>query len=307
MKTIQTLNFHPGTNEELLPGFESEFPYLASNAELDKYPDRSAPWHWHKAVELFYMESGTLEYDTPRRKMTFPAGSGGFLNSNVLHMTRALSQTEETIQLLHIFDTALISQGPGSRIEKIYILPITASPRLDLCALRPDDPAQAKLLHLIKDAFLLSENDAGYEIRLRNALSEIWLGLFALLSPVFDQQEAYDRNDQRLKTMLIYIHEHFAEPITVPELAAVACLSERECFRLFHSYLHTTPVKYIQSFRLQEACRLLRSGQDPVTEIGHACGFDNSSYFSKIFHRCQGCTPREYRRKWQDRYNICQK
>lgn len=66
MKNVYKLEFHSGSKEELLPDFESEFPYIASNAELDKYVGRSAPWHWHKAVELFYMESGTLEYYTPK-------------------------------------------------------------------------------------------------------------------------------------------------------------------------------------------------------------------------------------------------
>lgn len=63
-----------------------DFPYIASYAELDKYEGVTAPWHWHPAVELFYMESGTLEYTTPTGKWVFPAGSGGLVNSNVLHI-----------------------------------------------------------------------------------------------------------------------------------------------------------------------------------------------------------------------------
>lgn len=45
MKNRYKLEFHAGSKEELLPDFESEFPYIASNAELDKYIGRSAPWH----------------------------------------------------------------------------------------------------------------------------------------------------------------------------------------------------------------------------------------------------------------------
>ena len=75
MKNIQKLEFHAGSKEELLPDFEPEFPYIASNAELDQYADHSAPWHWHKAIELFYMESGEL---------SFPSGFGGFINSSML-------------------------------------------------------------------------------------------------------------------------------------------------------------------------------------------------------------------------------
>ena len=67
------------------------------------------------------MESGSIEYDTPGGKLLFPAGSGGIVNSNVLHMTKAISQREKNIQLLHIFDVSLLAGEHGSRIEQKYI------------------------------------------------------------------------------------------------------------------------------------------------------------------------------------------
>ena len=119
MKNIHSIEFYTGSKEELLPGFEKDFPYIASRAELDKYIGHYVPWHWHKTVELFYMESGSIEYDTPGGKLLFPAGSGGIVNSNVLHMTKAISQKEKNIQLLHIFDVSLLAGEQGSRIEPL--------------------------------------------------------------------------------------------------------------------------------------------------------------------------------------------
>ncbi len=109
MKNIHSITFYTGSKEELLPDFANDFPYIASRAELDKYIEHYVPWHWHKAVELFYMESGSLEYYTPKGKRLFPAGSGGMVNSNILHMTRPIAQTEKNIQLLHIFDASLLA------------------------------------------------------------------------------------------------------------------------------------------------------------------------------------------------------
>lgn len=229
------------------------------------------------------------------------------INSNVLHMTKAVSRTEKNIQRLHIFDTALISGNYGSKIEKKYVMPITANPQIEIYAFHPDNFIHADILDLIKQTFTLCENDIGYEIKIREALSQIWLKLYELFSASCDGKGTYNKNDERLKKMLIYIHKHFADKIAVSELAAVACLSERECFRLFQSYLHTTPTKYIQSYRLQEACEMLINGQDTITDIGHACGLGNSSYFSKIFREYQNCTPIEYRKKWQDSHILCPK
>ena len=76
MKNIQSIEFYAGSKEEKLPDFMSDFPYIATRAELDHYAGGLVPWHWHKTVELFYMESGVLEYNTPKQKLVFPAGSG---------------------------------------------------------------------------------------------------------------------------------------------------------------------------------------------------------------------------------------
>ena len=60
MEVVRRIQFHAGTREELLPGFSPEFPYISTRAEIDRYEKRFVPWHWHRAVELFYMQSGTL-------------------------------------------------------------------------------------------------------------------------------------------------------------------------------------------------------------------------------------------------------
>ena len=128
MINVQSIEFYTGSQEEVLPGFSSDFPYIASRAKLDRYVERSVPWHWHRTVELFYVESGSVEYYTPGGKIQFPKGSGGLVNANVIHMTKAMPQTEETIQLLHIFDVSLLAGERGSRIENRYITPVAMAP-----------------------------------------------------------------------------------------------------------------------------------------------------------------------------------
>lgn len=303
MKNIYSIEFHTGSKEELLPDFASDYPYIASRVELDQHIGRYTPWHWHKAVELFYMESGSLEYHTPGGKLLFPAGSGGMVNSNVLHMTKAISQTEKNIQLLHIFDVSLLAGEQGSRIEQKYITPVTAAPQIEIIPLFPDNKAEEKILQLIMEAFHFSNDEFGYEVKLREALSEIWLMLFELSRPMREKKSKHSKSNDKIKMMMIYIHEHYQEKISISELAAAAYLSERDCFRVFHDCLNMTPAEYIRAYRLQAACQMLAKGQEPVTVISHECGLGSSSYFGKVFREYAHCTPLEYRKKWQD-YDI---
>ena len=286
--------------KERLPDFSSDFPYIATYAEIDKYAGRFVPWHWHRPVELFYIESGGLEYCTPKSRMEFHAGSGGLVNSNTLHTTKALSQKERNVQLLHIFDPVLISGREGSKIEQRYVLPVTATSRIEILPIYPDDSQRVDLLGRIRDAFRLADSEVGYEIKIREALSQIWLMLYRMFHEQIGETQETDKNDERLKMMLVYIHERFAEKLSISELACAGCLSERACFRLFQAYLHTTPIEYLISYRLQEACRRLISSQDSIVDIAYSCGFGNSSYFGKVFSMKLGMTPTEYRSKWQD-------
>lgn len=300
MKNIRSIEFHTGSKEEVLPGFERGFPYIASRAELDRYIGRYVPWHWHRTVELFYMESGSLEYHTPGGKRLFPAGSGGMVNSNVLHMTRAMSQTEENIQLLHMFDVSLLAGEPGGRIWQKYIAPVITAPQIELIPLSPENAAEERILKLIAASFRFSSDEFGYEMKLREALSEIWLMLFEQSRPMREKKEEHSKSNDKIKLLMIYIHEHYQEKISIPKLAAAACLSERECYRVFHDCLHMTPVEYIKAYRLQIACQMLAGGQEPVTVISHDCGLGSSSYFGKVFREYACCSPTEYRRKWQN-------
>ena len=128
------------------------------------------------------MYSGSMVYETPQGTRTFGPGSGGLVNANVLHSTRNLPGTK-VVSWIHLFEPSLLGGSVGSRIEQKYLAPITANPALELLALDPADPDQAALLEKLRDSFALDENEFGYELRLRAALGEIWLGLLALPRP----------------------------------------------------------------------------------------------------------------------------
>ncbi|WP_077612152.1 AraC family transcriptional regulator [Clostridium sp. Marseille-P2415] len=299
MKTIHSVNYKNETREELLPGFDPDFPYIASYIELDKFPGRRAPWHWHKEVEIFYMEKGDLEYHTPGGITVFPVGSGGFINSNVLHMTKPLEGMKNTVQKLHLFAPSFIGGLPGSLLEQKYVAPLISS-QIEIAGLYPRTPEQDSLLRLLKDSFLLTPDSEDYEIKLRSLLSDFWCGLLHLTSPQWSEKKNSIPSNHKIKLMMGYIQEHYDEKLTMAEIAAAAYISERECFRSFRQKLNMTPAEYIKSCRLQKACAMLTGGEESLAAIGQTCGLGSSSYFSKVFRESMGCTPREYRLKWQD-------
>lgn len=149
-KKVHHIEYRNESKEELLPDFSPDFPYISSCTELDQCLEGIIPWHWHKEVELFYMESGSLEYYTPGGVLVFPAGSGGLINSNVLHMTKIHEKGRPVAQLLHIFDPSLVGGRQGSRIEQKYVAPIVTSSQLEAIPLSPDVPEHGPVLEALR-------------------------------------------------------------------------------------------------------------------------------------------------------------
>lgn len=293
MKRVTEIEIMPGSSREIIPDFSREFPYTLSRAEISRYFNSHVPWHWHSAAELFYIESGDLEYVTPNARMLFPQGAGGFINSGVLHMTRARS--DKTVQLLHLFEPALISGAQDGAIAEKYVLPLLTS-GCEIIPIAPEHP----LMDAIRASFLLDESEWGFELNVRAALSGIWLQL-AKIAAETSTGARLPKENEKLKRMMVYVHQHYAEKLCVADLAAAAYCCERECYRLFQKHLHCSPLEYITSYRLQTACDMLRHENASITGVCHSCGYETSSHFGKVFAAHFGCTPREYRRKWQDR------
>lgn len=299
MQEIKHVKLKAGTKEEELPGLEADFPYIATCTRFGQL-SKNIPWHWHGEVELFYVEEGVLEYFTPGGTLIFPAGSGGMVNANILHMTRPRGGSDTT-QLLHIFNPSLIGGQQGSLLDQKYVAPVTGSPQLEIIGLFPENEEEAAILARIQESFQLSKTDFDYEMKLRSRLSEIWSMLLHISEPIRSGKGRRDsKSDDKMKRMLSYIHEHYPEKISMTALAEASYISERECFRVFRRVLNTTPTEYLKSYRVQQACSMLAGSDHSIAFIGQSCGLGSGSYFGKVFRETMSVTPREYREKWQD-------
>lgn len=298
----EPLRINYTTREEMLPDFTYDFPYTATKAYISS--KKSMEWHWHSAVEMFYIESGSLEYNTPNGKVVLEEGCGGFVNSGVLHMTQVPENTKNCVQLIHIFDTTFISGHTGSRIDQKYIFPIVNLAGLEMIPLYMDNEKHSDILKSMRESFDILKEDEGVELRLKAALSDIWFKLLNL--PEWEEAKTETKNSisEKVKLMMAYIHEHYGDKLTVTDIANATYISERECYRSFQSVVHMTPTEYIRKYRLQEACHMLLDTNETITVISQSCGFGSSSFFGKVFKEAMNMTPLEYRNNGKGKRNI---
>lgn len=105
----------------------------------------------------------------------------------------------------------------------------------------------------------------------------------------------------RISRAVAIMHERFAEPLRISELAHAAGLSRSQFDRQFHRLFGATPREYLHRVRISAACRLLEETEQKTTQIALKTGFYDHSHFSRTFRRIMGSTPQTYRRRLQGR------
>jgi len=93
-----------------------------------------------------------------------------------------------------------------------------------------------------------------------------------------------------------YIHTHYAEPLTLEHLARLQGMSARQFSYLFHKNIGMRPIDYVIQYRIRRAREILATaGQQPIGEVAALVGYDDPQYFSRVFKRHTGMSPREAR------------
>lgn len=123
---------------------------------------------------------------------------------------------------------------------------------------------------------------------------KLYAALALLLENAKDAKTPSDGFDYVQKAVE-YIHGHYVYPISIEEIAADTGLSRSQLYRIFLKHTGKSPKEYLTDFRIAQACRLLKNTQLPITTIAGSVGFDNSLYFSKVFHKIHGVSPSAYR------------
>ena len=89
----------------------------------------------------------------------------------------------------------------------------------------------------------------------------------------------------------------YAEPLDVPRLARIACVSEAHFIRIFRATFGETPHRYLQRRRVERAMFLLRETDRNITDICLDVGFASLGTFGRTFRDIVGMTPTEYRER----------
>ncbi len=137
---------------------------------------------------------------------------------------------------------------------------------------------------------LWATKSQGYYFRVMQLFYEVLLS-------VMKQQNNYSKhkNNDFFVTLEEYMMQHFCDKnFNYEKLAKISSLSYSYFKKVFISRYGMPPVKYITELRIRYACELLKTGKYKISEIAQMCGYENVYYFSNVFKKQKGVSPKNY-------------
>ena len=256
-------------------------------------------WHWHEEMEILIINNGLAEVSTDDASYTLRPGQGLIINQNVLHSIYSLNQENCTFYSL-VFHPDFLFGHKSTYLQTQFLLPVQNFRLFKMLVLDEVNPWHERMMDAINDVIAINLTKTfGYEIATKGHLCRFWAELIGKLP----QQEAAlsphaSLDEQRVKQAMLYIRTHHAEPISLDEIADSVHISKSECCRCFARTLQMTPFEYLMKYRIFEATKKMREHPDEpiaIADLALSVGFNNTSYFNKLFKKFLGCTPTYYR------------
>jgi len=281
-----------GNRMQEVEGVTAEYPYVLNRADSSRM---RVPWHWHEEVEFTLVRQGVLRVTLSGKRFEFGEGEGFFLNTNILHTMESADGDQSVLWDSHMLHPMLLGGSYKSVFDQKYMAPILKNRKFELAEFRPGQQRQQEILELL-ERVAQAQGQIFAEFQTRNLFSEIWLLLLREMEDLEQHAELPKPvSQERIRIMLEYIHQHYAEKVTLEQIAGAALVSKRECLRCFQSCIEKTPFAYLLDYRVQMAEKLLRTTDRSMTEIAMDTGFSGSAYFSKTFRELRGMSPSQYR------------
>ena len=273
----------------------AEFPYTTYPCSIPlDFP--LVPLHWHSEIELIAIKKGQGIVSVDLQKRTVHSGDIVFIRPGQLHSIEQDGKHRMEYENIILKQRLLVS-GDSDLCAVKYIRPLMDGTLCSDTFLTSELPYHEQAVSCIRNIDLLCDSRPdGYHLAVKGLLSCFFFLLITNSTQKKDPPPAVQAKSlEKIKTVLKYVEEHYTERISIEDMAALTYYSKSHFMKFFKSKMGTGFTEYLNDYRLTMAERMLRSTDFSVLEIAGASGFDNLSYFNRLFKRKYGLSPGKWR------------
>lgn len=276
-----------------------DYPVAVRSLDLHKSYLNWIRWHWHDEMQIMIVDQGIAEVSTDDTSYLIQPGQGLIINQNVIHCIHTHNGQRCILYLLS-FHPDFIFGHKSSYLQTEYLLPMQNYQFFKAFFLDKSAPWHERMLQNLKEAIDLNlAKNFGYEIATKGYLCQFWVELLRQFPQTAAPQDCRISQDEpRVKEAMLFIRTHYAEPLSLQEIADSIHISKSECCRCFARTLQMSPFEYLMKYRIYESTKKLMDSEQnsgSIADIALSVGFNSTSYYNKIFKKFLGCTPTYYR------------
>lgn len=270
--------------------FPIEFHHLTQ-----QHPRYVMELHWHIDLEFIRVTEGSLFLTLNGQTFHLKKGMVAFIPSGLLHS--AIPQNH------CIYDCVLLGQnmnypeGCWKRIKQIQ--------KHELEVQSIYDTSETQICQYIGNLFdaHTTVNEAEHlELMVRGA----FYSFLSLALTRYSESEVPANTPQsirrinQIKQALGYIENHYSQALTLTELSTSIGMTPKYFCKFFKEMTLCSPIEYLNQYRVERACDLLRNTNQPMMDIAEKTGFHDMSYFIKMFKKYKHITPKQYQLQMKD-------
>ena len=288
-----------------------EYESLKGLHELKEHGDREFPFniypccipqdfpqvqvHWHQEMEIIAVKKGRLLVTADKQTSRVSQGEAAVVFPGQLHGIFPADRERAEYENI-IFRLEMLKGPQGDLCSAKFILPMETDRSAPAIHMREGGRGYEEFMEAIGRLDHLSLNrEIGYELGVKGDLFQMFSALLQTWRPAGGRGGGTPR--ERMRGILDFIGEHYGEKITVRQAAERCGYSQSHFMKYFRQYMGVSFLEYLKSNPQSRAAALLRATGQPVTAIAVSCGFENLSYFNRLFRKTYRVTPGEYRRE----------
>lgn len=243
----------------------------------------------HDFYELYYLLHGERRYFIHDVNMLVQPRDLIWIPPHILHRTLDTGKPDHERILLQ-FHGRYLREHLGSEPEQLLAM-LSASGRLS-----PDVKEQESIEYLLN--MMIGESrkpQASTPLYLASLLTQLLVQL-ARMTEKAAEKELRPEQPTVWEEMIRYMHEHYASPLSLTEIAKQFYMSPYHVSRKFSQYTGFQFTEYLVWLRIKKARELLAETSMRVVDVAQESGFNNLAHFQRVFKRLLRCTPLQYRK-----------
>ena len=245
------------------------------------YVEHAFPRHSHDYYVITLIKQGHQSFSHQATKLYTPPGGVILINPGVVHTGEAAD--EHGFEMVSLYPTVAHMQTAAYALTgREQALPFFAETRVD-------HPWVAENVLALHRALTQATDALEAEARFTWTLAQ----LIKRYADTRFEEPRLGRERKAVRQARHYIEEHFADGISLTELAAQVALSPYYLLRVFRAEVGMPPYAYLESVRVRQAQRLIEAGQ-ALADVAAAVGFSSQSHLTNRFKQIIGVTPGQY-------------